>query len=91
MRIAVLGAGMVGRAMALDLAKSFKVSSFDVSEQNLTILKERNSAIETKRVDLGDYSQYSSLLSPFDLVITAVPGFMGYNCLKECCGYFIFP
>ena len=82
MRIAVLGAGMVGRAMALDLAKSFNVSSFDVSEQNLTTLKERNAAIETKRVDLGDYSQYPSLLSPFDLVITAVPGFMGYNCLK---------
>ena len=87
MRIAVLGAGMVGRAMALDLAKKFNVSSFDVSDQNLTTLKERNAAIETKRVDLGDYSQYSSLLSPFDLVITAVPGFMGYNCLKaviEC-------
>lgn len=87
MRIAVLGAGMVGRAMALDLAKDYDVTSFDVSKQNLDTLNNRNSAIQTIKTDLQDYSSYATLLEPFDLVVTAVPGFMGYNCLRaviEC-------
>ena len=87
MRIAVLGAGMVGRAMALDLAKTFEITSFDLSEENLVILGERNPSIKTRQVDLANYSLYRSILVPFDLVITAVPGFMGYNCLRaviEC-------
>jgi len=35
MKIAVLGAGMVGRAMAIDLSKKFEVISFDLSEKSL--------------------------------------------------------
>lgn len=87
MRIAVLGAGMVGRAMALDLAKEMEVTSFDLSKQNLDILNQRNAAINTVQADLQQYSSYTSMLQPFDLVVTAVPGFMGFNCLKaviEC-------
>jgi lysine 6-dehydrogenase len=82
MKIAVLGAGMVGRAMALDLATSFDVTSFDVSEKNLGLLRERNSFLQTERVDLKEYNSYSNWLKPFDIVVTAVPGFMGFNVLK---------
>jgi 3-hydroxyacyl-CoA dehydrogenase len=39
MRIAVLGAGMVGRAIAIDLAKDFEVVSFDLSNDSLATLK----------------------------------------------------
>jgi 3-hydroxyacyl-CoA dehydrogenase len=42
MKIAVLGAGMVGRTIALDLAKDFDVTSFDVSAVSLAILKDIN-------------------------------------------------
>ena len=35
MTIAVLGAGMVGRAIALDLANDYLITSFDLSESNL--------------------------------------------------------
>lgn len=38
MTIAVLGAGMVGRAIALDLANDYTVTSFDVSAANLEVL-----------------------------------------------------
>lgn len=82
MQIAVLGAGMVGSAMALDLADNYRVTCFDVSDANLAALKKRNQSIETLKVDLSDFSQYPALLKKFDLVVTAVPGFMGYNCLK---------
>ncbi|MDE3145092.1 MAG: saccharopine dehydrogenase NADP-binding domain-containing protein [Bacteroidota bacterium] len=82
MKIAVLGSGMVGRAIALDLATSFQITSFDVSAENLKILKQRNAAIETKQVDLKAYHQYEEMLKDFGLIVTAVPGFMGFDTLQ---------
>ncbi|MBM3414686.1 MAG: saccharopine dehydrogenase [Bacteroidetes bacterium] len=98
MKIAALGAGMVGSAIALDLASRHHVTAFDVNENNLTLLSERNPRIETKKADLKDYSSYSALLAPFDLVVTALPGFMGYksleaviNCEKDIVDISFFP
>ena len=82
MTIAVLGAGMVGRAIALDLAKDYAVTSFDLSATNLEELKNRNAAIQTVPADLSTFSEYKNWLQPFDLVVTAVPGFMGYKTLE---------
>jgi saccharopine dehydrogenase-like NADP-dependent oxidoreductase len=82
MKIAVLGAGMVGRTIAIDLASSFSVTSFDLSENNLQSLKEKNPTIEIQQADLKNYDEYHNWLAPFDLVVTAVPGFMGYETLK---------
>lgn len=82
MTIAVLGAGMVGRAIALDLAKDYPVTSFDLSETNLEELKQRNAAIETVTADLSMFDEYKNWLQSFDLVVTAVPGFMGYKTLE---------
>jgi len=82
MKIAVLGAGMVGRTIALDLASSFDISSFDVSDQNLQLLKGKNAAIQTQQANLKQYDQYPKWLAQFDIVVTAVPGFMGFQTLK---------
>lgn len=82
MTIAVLGAGMVGRAIALDLAAEHTVCSFDISKTNLELLQQRNPAIQTITADLMDYNAYSNWLLPFDMVVTAVPGFMGYKTLE---------
>ncbi len=82
MTIAVLGAGMVGRAIALDLAANFPVTSFDINAANLEELNLRNPAIHTAGADLSDYKNYAGLLEPFDVVVTAVPGFMGYQTLE---------
>ena len=82
MKIAVLGAGMVGRTIALDLASSFDISSFDVSDENLQLLKEKNAAIQTQQANLKQYDQYPKWLAQFDIVVTAVPGFMGFQTLK---------
>lgn len=83
MKIAILGAGMVGRTMALDLAQAFDVTSFDVSPQNLEALQARNKAIQVVQADLQRYDQYAQWLQPFDLVVTAVPGFMGFETLRQ--------
>ena len=82
MKVAVLGAGMVGSAIAMDLASRHHVSAFDVSNTNLDMLKKRNPRIETQQADLRDYSSYPQLLTSFDIVVTAVPGFIGYKTLE---------
>ncbi|MEO6537284.1 MAG: saccharopine dehydrogenase C-terminal domain-containing protein [Ferruginibacter sp.] len=80
MNIAVLGAGMVGRTIALDLARNFEVTSFDLNDSNLLRLK--SSKITTVNADLQQYSVYPELLAGFDIVVNAVPGFMGYSTLE---------
>lgn len=98
MTIAVLGAGMVGRAIALDLAKNYSVISFDVNESNLKMLKEKNPEIQTVVKDLKIFSSYPDFLTNIDLVVTAVPGFMGFdtlqaviNCYKNVVDISFFP
>ena len=80
MNIAVLGAGMVGRTIAEDLSFQYNVTSFDISDSNLSLLKKDN--IKTIRADLGDFDNYSNLLAAYDMVVCAVPGFMGYRALE---------
>ncbi|MFN8308044.1 MAG: saccharopine dehydrogenase C-terminal domain-containing protein [Ferruginibacter sp.] len=82
MQIAILGAGMVGRAMAIDLAAAHSVTSFDLSEKSLDILRQKNKGVKTIQADLSDHTGYPSLLKDFDYVISAVPGFMGYRTLE---------
>ena len=82
MQIAILGAGMVGRAMAIDLATKYNVTSFDVSDTALQILTKKNNSIQTSRTDLSNYADYKLLLKGFDYVISAVPGYMGYKTLE---------
>lgn len=81
MNIAILGAGMVGSAIAIDLSKNFNVTSFDISDKNLSSLKQYPS-INCKQSDLSLYDKYPVLLAEFDFVVSAVPGFMGYKTLE---------
>ena len=83
MKIAVLGAGMVGRTIAEDLAENFEVTSFDKSRQSLAILTQRAPSVKTQQYNLTEPGGYNALLNPFDIVVTAVPGFMGFDILKQ--------
>ena len=79
-KIIVLGAGLVGNVMAKDLAKQHAVTSVDISAQALAPLQARN--IQTIQADLSDQNTLTNIIQDFDLVIGAVPGFMGYQMLK---------
>jgi len=81
MKIAVLGAGMVGRTIAKDLATKNDVTSFDISENNLSLLQ-GIARISTVVADLMAYEQYAQWLEKYELVVCAVPGFMGYKALE---------
>ena len=84
MNVLVLGCGLVGRHMALDLAneESFNVTVADI---NLKNLKKIPTALPIKKMqkDLSNPDQLKSLLKKADIVVNAVPGFMGFNSLKE--------
>jgi len=83
MKITILGAGLVGGPMARDLAadKGTTVTAADVSIQALDRLK-RFRGIRTLQEDLGDPRNIKKLIRDADLVISAVPGFMGFRTLK---------
>ncbi len=78
-KIIVLGAGMVGRAMALDLAKKHEVTSADKSKEALASLG--NKKINTIEADLSDTKKLKGIIKDFDLVVSAVPGFLGFQTL----------
>jgi len=83
MKIIVLGGGLVGGPMALDLAedKDINVSVADVSEKTLAKFKS-HPGIQTVQQDLSDREALKTLVSGFDMVISAVPGFLGYKTLE---------
>jgi lysine 6-dehydrogenase len=82
MQIAVLGAGMVGRTIALDLATTHAVTSFDSNAQNLATLQTKNNNIKIQQANLADYGSYDLLLTNFEFVVCALPGFMAFEALK---------
>ncbi len=81
--IIVLGAGMVGSAMAIDLAGKHKVTVADINDGALERARKKCSDLSTQVADLKDAAVLKKLLAPFDLVICAVPGFIGFSTLKN--------
>lgn len=84
-KIIVLGAGLVGNAIALDLAKQFDVTSADADAEALKKLSEKsggNRRIQTLQADLSDKKTLRDLVKNFDLVVGALPGFLGFEALK---------
>ena len=81
-KIVVLGAGMVGSAMAIDLCRDYKVTTADINKNQLDFL-EKSYPIETIQADLSNRETLQKLIKNFDLVIGAVPGFMGFETLKN--------
>ena len=81
--IIVLGAGMVGSAMAIDMAKDHSVTLADVNMQRLHQVKEKSPTLEILALDVSDGPKLQSAVRPFDLVLCAVPGFLGFETLKR--------
>ncbi len=77
--IVILGAGLVGGVMAKDLAKQHNVTSVDLSQKKLDKL----SSIKTICADISDTETLHKIIADTDLVVGAVPGFMGYKMMKD--------
>src|SRR5680860_1595399 len=82
-KIIVLGAGMVGSAIAIDLVKKHQVTLSDISLDTLNKVKNKCKNLEIAKVDVTNPSELQKIINPFDLVLCAVPGFLGFNTLKS--------
>lgn len=82
-KIIVLGAGMVGSAMAVDMAKKHDVTVSDLDNSVLESVKAKSSKINVLNIDVTNKEGLKNALKPFDLVICAVPGFLGFETLKS--------
>ena len=81
--IIVLGAGMVGSAMAIDLAKNHSVSITDFSQGALDKVIKKCNELDPILLDVTNTENLQATIRPFDLVICAVPGFLGFETLKS--------
>jgi saccharopine dehydrogenase-like NADP-dependent oxidoreductase len=82
-KIIVFGAGLIGRAIALDLAEQHEVTCVDNNKHALTRIEKENSTVRTERFDLAKEKTYDELVKDFDLVVSAVPGYLGFDTLKK--------
>ena len=80
-KVIVLGTGLVGRAIAIDLAGEYNVTVVDLSTEAVSRLKDKG--ISTIQVDLSIPGKVRDQVSGFDLAVGALPGHLGYNAIGE--------
>jgi len=82
-KVTVLGGGLVGGPMAMDLAKD---NEYDVTvaDINPEISKKFGDSgnINTVQADLSNPDTIKKLVADADMVLSAVPGYMGFQTLK---------
>ena len=79
-KIIVLGTGLVGNAIAIDLAQKHETTAVDINTKYFARLQKHN--VRTIIEDLSDHYEMARLIADYDLVIGALPGPMGYRTLK---------
>ena len=84
MKAIVLGCGLVGGLIAKDLTKDkdFQVTVADIDEGKLNKLT-KGVGIQGAKVDLSDSEAIKKIVAEQDIVIGAVPGFLGFNMLRS--------
>ena len=85
MNIAVIGTGMVGRLIAVELSKKYQVYAIDNNISNLDKLKKHNTKIITRKIDVKN-EKFLDYLEDTELIVNCVPGFMGFETAKKILG-----
>ena len=78
-----IGAGLVGRTMALDLSKDHTVFLADNDLEKLELIKREDNSIHISKVDVKRLDEVSNFIKYADIVLLAVPGFLGFQTLKN--------
>ena len=73
---------MVGSAMAIDMAKKHQVTLTDISQDVLKKAKQKCSDLAILQLDATNKRELQKTIKKHDLVINAVPGFMGFETLN---------
>lgn len=84
MKAIVLGCGLVGGVIVKDLAKdeNSQVIAADIDERRLNKLT-KETEIRGIKADLSDSKVIKEIVAEQDIVIGAVPGFLGFNMLRS--------
>jgi len=80
-KVIVLGSGLVGKAISIDLSKNYDVTTVDLNADNLKRLKTHPS-IKAIQMDLSNPKSIRELIHDCDLVIGALPSAMGFQTIK---------
>ena len=83
--ITVLGAGLIGKAIAVDLCRKYRITSVDINTEVLGEIN-KNYPIITIVADLTNSQTIKDVTAGADLVIGSVPGFIGFHVLKTVIG-----
>jgi saccharopine dehydrogenase-like NADP-dependent oxidoreductase len=83
LKIIVLGAGLVGNVIARDLAEDidYDVSLVDVNQDTLDKITAQYN-IHGICADLSNVNVIKEIVVGYDIVVGALPGFMGYQSVK---------
>ena len=83
-KLVVLGAGMVGAAIARDLADDagLRVDVADVRPEALERVAGRARSLGTVRAELSDPEAVKRLVGAYDLVVGALPSVIGFRTLR---------
>lgn len=73
---------MVGSTMAIDMAENHKVTLTDFNHNVLNKIKQKHANLILKQLNVTNKEVLQETIRDYDLVICAVPGFLGYNTLK---------
>lgn len=80
-KVIILGAGLIGSTIAADLVKNYDVTSVDSNSNRLKLLADKK--INTIVTDLSSENSVLKIVVDYDLVIGALPGYMGFKALKS--------
>ncbi len=81
-KVVILGGGMVGSTIAIELSKQYDVTVVDICDNALSKLK-RCFGINCIKADVLDRKKLEKLLVPFDLVVGAMPGEISFELIKR--------
>lgn len=81
-KIVVLGGGLVGGTIAVELSRQYSVTVVDIDDLTITNLN-RCFGIPCVQADVTDRKALEKQIVDADLVIGAVPGFLGYEVIKK--------
>ncbi len=81
-KITVLGCGLVGSAIAIDLCRDYNVTVADLDYEKLNEVQ-LNNPLRIIQSDFLNSNELKRIVNDSDLVISAVPGSIGFRVLKS--------
>ena len=81
-KIIIFGGGMIGSAIAFDLSKDYDVTVVDIDKVRLSKLSKKY-PVKIIEEDISKKGNIRKVIKNFDLAVSAVPGYMGYQTLKH--------